>query len=142
MRIVLTFLLYFALSANAAFAAEKVYNAQTATLDNGMQVVVIPVHRTPAITQMVWYKVGAADEPQGISGIAHFLEHLMFKGTPNIQPGVFSKNIQRMGGHDNAFTSWDYTAYFQTVPKEKLADVMRMESERMNSLTPKFSDIF
>lgn len=124
-----------------AAAAEHVYNAQTATLDNGMQIVVIPVHRTPAITHMVWYKAGAGEEPYGTSGIAHFLEHLMFKGTPNIAPGKFSKTIQQMGGNDNAFTSWDFTAYHQTLPKEKLSDVMRMESERMNDLTPKFSDV-
>jgi zinc protease len=125
-----------------AHASEKVYNAEEAVLENGMQVIVIPVHRTPAVTHMVWYKAGAAEEPQGTSGTAHFLEHLLFKGTPNVPAGQFSKTVQRMGGNDNAFTSWDYTAYFQTVPKEKLADVMRMEAERMNDLTPKLSDVY
>lgn len=127
---------------SSAQAADKVYNAQTAELANGMQVVVIPVHRTPALTHMVWYRVGAGDEPWGVSGTAHFLEHLMFKGTLAVSAGKFSETVQRMGGNDNAFTAWDYTAYFQTVPKEKLADVMRMESERMNDLTPKLADVY
>src|SRR5262249_17964388 len=128
--------------AQPALAAERVYNAQTATLANGMQVVVIPVHRTPAVTHMVWYKAGAGEEPFGISGIAPFLEHLMFKGTPNAPAGQFSKLVQRMGGNDNAFTSWDYTAFHQTVPREKLGDVMRMEAERMNDLTPKIEEVY
>ncbi len=124
-----------------ASSAQRVFDAQTATLPNGMKVVVIPVHRTPAVTHMVWYKAGAGEEPTGVSGTAHFMEHLMFKGTPGVPVGQFSKTIQRMGGNDNAFTSWDYTAYHQTVPKEKLGDVMRMEAERMNDLTPKLADI-
>jgi zinc protease len=132
----------FTLLAGHTFAAEKVYNAQTATLQNGMQIVVVPVHRAPAVTHMVWYKAGAADEPWGISGTAHFMEHLMFKGTPQVPSGEFSARVQRMGGNDNAFTSHDYTAYFQSVPVEKLGDVMRMEAGRMNDLTPKLSDIF
>lgn len=125
-----------------ASAADRVYNAQVGRLDNGMIIVVVPVHRTPAVTHMIWYKAGAGEEPWGQSGIAHFLEHLMFKGTPGIAPGQFSKMIQRMGGNDNAFTSWDYTAFFQTVPRERLGDVMKMEAERMNDLTPKIDDIF
>ncbi|NBX65589.1 MAG: insulinase family protein [Proteobacteria bacterium] len=137
-----SFLLVFLAWAATAHASDKVYNAQHATLDNGMQVIVIPVHRTPAVTHMVWYMAGAAEEPQGISGTAHFLEHLLFKGTPRVPAGKFSEIVQRMGGNDNAFTSWDYTAFFQTVPKEKLADVMAMEAERMNDLTPKLSDVY
>ncbi|HEY8963707.1 MAG TPA: pitrilysin family protein [Alphaproteobacteria bacterium] len=119
----------------------KVYNAQTAVLDNGMEIVVVPIHRTPAVTHMVWYKAGAGEEKPGAKGVAHFLEHLMFKGTPHIPTGKFSEIIQQMGGDDNAFTSWDYTAYYQIVPKDKLADVMRMESERMNDMTPPFKEI-
>jgi len=126
---------------SGAYASDKVYNAQTATLDNGMQVVVVPIHRTPAITHMVWYRAGAGEETAEAKGVAHFLEHLMFKGTPKIPSGEFSEIIQQMGGNDNAFTSWDYTAYFQTVPKDKLADVMRMESERMNHMMPPFKEI-
>jgi zinc protease len=103
-------------------------------LDNGMQIVVIPDNRVPVVTHMVWYRVGAADEPPGKSGIAHFLEHLMFKGTETIAPGEFSKTIARWGGQDNAFTSQDVTAYFQRIAKERLEDVMRMEADRMVNL--------
>ena len=90
-------------------------------LANGMQVVVIPDHRAPVVTHMVWYRVGAADEPQGESGIAHFLEHLMFKSTDKIPAGEFSKIVARLGGQDNAFTGHDATAYFQRIAKEQLA---------------------
>ena len=118
-------------------AVAKIYNAETMTLDNGMQVVVISNHRAPVVTHMLWYKVGAADEPQGdgVSGAAHFLEHLMFKGTKAIAPGQFSKIIRGMGGEDNAFTSWDYTAYFQSVAKDKLPIVMALEADRMINIT-------
>ncbi|MCB1479356.1 MAG: insulinase family protein [Rhodobiaceae bacterium] len=104
------------------------------TLKNGMQVVVIPDHRAPVVTHMVWYKVGAADEPVGQAGIAHFLEHLMFKGTPANPNGAFSKYVASVGGQENAFTSSDYTAYFQRVAKEHLADMMRLEADRMENL--------
>ena len=105
------------------------------TLGNGLQVLVIPDHRAPVVTQMIWYKVGAADEPRGSSGIAHFLEHLMFKGTEAIPPGQFSKIVARNGGEDNAFTNHDVTAYFQRVAKDRLPTVMVMEADRMaNSL--------
>jgi zinc protease len=103
-------------------------------LDNGMEVVVVPDRRAPVVTHMVWYRVGAADEPQGKSGIAHFLEHLMFKGTEKIPAGEFSKIVARLGGQDNAFTSQDITAYFQRVAKDKLPQVMSMESDRMTNL--------
>lgn len=126
-------------AAPAAFAG--VYDAQEAMLDNGMRVVVIPVHRTPAVTHMVWYKNGAADEPYGQSGIAHFLEHLMFKGSSLIKPGEFSRIVKKFGGNDNAFTSWDYTAYFQTVPVSKLENVMRMEADRMATLNPPLDQV-
>jgi zinc protease len=103
-------------------------------LDNGLEVVVVPDTRAPVVTHMVWYKVGAADEPQGKSGIAHFLEHLMFKGTDKVPPGEFSKIVARLGGQDNAFTSQDITSYFQRVAKEKLLQVMEMEADRMANL--------
>ncbi len=103
-------------------------------LDNGLEVVVVPDHRAPVVTHMVWYRVGAADEPQGKSGIAHFLEHLMFKGTDKIPAGEFSKIVARLGGQDNAFTSQDITSYFQRVAKEKLPQVMGMEADRMANL--------
>lgn len=104
------------------------------TLDNGLQVVVIPDHRAPVVTHMIWYKVGAADEPKGVSGIAHFLEHLMFKSTEKIPLGEFSKIVARLGGQDNAFTGHDVTSYFQRISKERLKTVMEMEADRMVNL--------
>lgn len=104
------------------------------TLENGLQVLVIEDHRAPAVTQMVWYRTGAADEAPGHSGIAHFFEHLMFKGTDDIAPGAFSGQIEAQGGNDNAFTSWDYTAYFQRLAADRLDMVMRMEADRMRDL--------
>ena len=103
-------------------------------LDNGMRVVVIPDHRAPVVQHMVWYRVGSSDEVRGKSGIAHFLEHLMFKGTEKLGPGQFSKIIARNGGQDNAFTSNDSTAYFQSVAKDRLPLVMEMEADRMVNL--------
>lgn len=120
-----------ALPARTAQAAPTVSHFK---LKNGMEVVVIPDHRVPVATHMVWYKVGAADEQRGVSGIAHFLEHLMFKGTEKIAPGEFSKIIARNGGKDNAFTGQDATAYFQRVAKDRLPLVMEMEADRMVNL--------
>jgi len=110
-------------------------------LDNGLEVVVVPDRRAPVVTHMVWYRAGGADEPQGKSGIAHFLEHLMFKGTDTIPAGEFSKIVARLGGQDNAFTAQDITAYFQRVAKEKLPDVMRMEADRMANLRLEDKDV-
>lgn len=106
----------------------------TFMLDNGMQVVVIEDRRAPVVTHMVWYKVGAADEPRGKSGIAHFLEHLMFKGTEKVPPGEFSNTIARNGGRENAFTSYDYTGYYQRVARDRLPLVMELEADRMTGL--------
>lgn len=111
-----------------------VFHPETFTLSNGMQVVVVNNPRVPVVTHMVWYKVGAADEEPGRSGIAHFLEHLMFKGTDELAPGEFSRIVARHGGRDNAFTSWDYTAYFQNVASDRLELVMKMEADRMADL--------
>ncbi len=130
----LTFTMMTALSAMALAPAVAKPKVSSFVLDNGMQVVVIPDHRAPVVTHMVWYRVGAADEPPGKSGIAHFLEHLMFKGTRKIGPGEFSKIIARNGGQDNAFTNQDVTAYFQRVAKDRLALVMEMEADRMSNL--------
>jgi zinc protease len=112
----------------------KVFDPETFTLDNGLQVVVITNRRAPIITQMVWYKVGAADEAPGETGLAHFLEHLMFKGTDKLGPGEFSQIIAANGGTENAFTSWDYTAYYQTVARDRLEIVMQHEADRMTNL--------
>src|SRR5579883_2391393 len=124
-RILLLSALVLTVAATASWAAAETapagaatatrFGAQGFTLANGLQVVVIPNHRVPAVTQMVWYKVGAADEPPGKSGIAHFLEHLMFKGTQAVGPGMFSRIVAQNGGRDNAFTSEDYTVFHQTV---------------------------
>ena len=104
------------------------------TLPNGLQVVVIPDHRAPIVTHMIWYRVGAADDPPGKSGIAHFLEHLMFKGTKAHPAGEFSGRVSEMGGAENAFTTNDATAYHQTIAKDQLASVMAFESDRMEGL--------
>ncbi len=115
-------------------AIAGIFNPETATLDNGMKVIVIPKHSAPVVTHMVWYKVGSVDEPQGKSGIAHFLEHLMFKGTPKYPNGQFSEIVARNGGQENAFTSLDYTGYFQSIAKDRLDLVMELESDRMRNL--------
>lgn len=117
-------------------AHAKTFNAETFTLSNGLQVVVIPNHRAPVVTHMLWYKVGAADELPGASGMAHYFEHLMFKGTETLEPGEFSKTVKKLGGNDNAFTGQDYTAYFQSVSVEHLPKVMQMEADRMFHLSP------
>jgi zinc protease len=103
-------------------------------LANGMELVVIPDHRAPVVTHMVWYRNGSADDPAGKSGIAHFLEHLMFKGTAKHPLGVFSEAVAEIGGQENAFTSMDYTAYFQRAAKEHLGRLMEFESDRMTGL--------
>ena len=104
------------------------------TLANGLEVVVIPDRRAPVVTHMVWYKVGAADETPGKSGLAHFLEHLLFKGTAKNPAGRFSKEIAAVGGQENAFTSQDYTGYFQRVAREHLKAMMEFEADRMTNL--------
>lgn len=103
-------------------------------LENGMEVVVIPDHRAPVVTHMVWYRNGSADDPAGKSGIAHFLEHLMFKGTEAHPQGAFSEAVAEVGGQENAFTSTDYTAYFQRTSKEHLGMLMGFEADRMTGL--------
>ncbi|SEM61709.1 zinc protease [Loktanella fryxellensis] len=113
----------------------------TFTLDNGMEVVVIEDHRAAVAVQMVWYRAGSADEPVGQSGVAHFLEHLLFKGTDTLAPGEFSSTVAANGGSDNAFTSYDYTAYFQRVAADRLPLMMQMESDRMENLAIGEGDI-
>lgn len=116
--------------------SQGVFLAETFTLANGLQIVVLPNHRAPVISHMVWFRVGAADEPRGKSGIAHFLEHLMFKGTETTPPGEYSKRVRALAGQDNAFTSWDYTAYYVSIAKAQLENIMTMEADRMRSLAP------
>jgi zinc protease len=118
----------------ASQAEARVFDPETFTLDNGLQVVVVTNRRAPIVTHMVWYKVGAADETAGESGNAHFLEHLMFKGTDKLGPGEFSDIIALNGGSENAFTSYDYTGYYQTVARGRLEIVMEHEADRMANL--------
>jgi zinc protease len=121
-------------SAAGAAPLEFAADATSFTLANGLQVVVIPDHRAPIVTHMVWYKAGAADEVRGKSGIAHFLEHMMFKGTAAHPAGEFSATVTSVGGNENAFTTDDYTAYHQTVAKQHLALMMEFEADRMANL--------
>ena len=130
----LFFALFIMASCVPSQAPAKVFNAQSFKLDNGLEVIIIPNNRAPVITSMVWYKVGAADEPQGLSGMAHYFEHLMFKGTDTLAPGEFSRIVKKLGGNDNAFTGQDYTAYFQTIAVEHLDKMMAMEADRMMNL--------
>ena len=116
-------------------ARAQQFGAESFSLANGLQVVVLPNHRVPAVTQMVWYKIGAADDPRGKSGSAHFLEHLMFKGTRTHPPGEFSALISKSGGRNNAFTSEDVTVFHETVAKDRLELVMQLEADRMTGLT-------
>lgn len=113
---------------------DGVFNPETATLENGLELVVIANHRSPVVTHMIWYKAGAADEEPGHSGAAHLLEHLMFKGTKTRGPGEFSAIVSRNGGQENAFTSWDFTAYHQSVANDRLPLVMALEADRMTNL--------
>ncbi|WP_404438559.1 M16 family metallopeptidase [Bradyrhizobium daqingense] len=131
------------LTAGASLAQTTVTSPPPAsfTLSNGMQVVVIPDRRTPVVTEMIWYKVGSADETPGKSGLAHFLEHLMFKGTSKHPAGEFSQTVLRVGGNENASTSVDYTNYFQRVPKEQLPTMMEFEADRMTGLVLKDENV-
>ncbi len=132
----LTFVLasLFAMAFACQVSAAPATNVSYFKLANGLEVVVIPDRRTPVITHMVWYKVGSADEPAGKSGIAHFLEHLMFKGTKKNPAGKFSKMVSSIGGQENAFTTSDYTGYFQRTAREHLKLLMEFEADRMTGL--------
>jgi zinc protease len=123
-----------ALRPAGAETAKGVFQPETFTLANGLQVVVVTNRRAPVVLHMMWYKVGAADEPPGKSGIAHFLEHLMFKGTKALPSGMFSKIVANNGGQENALTSSDYTAYYQSVARDRLETVMKIEADRMANL--------
>ncbi|MBL4739569.1 MAG: insulinase family protein [Sneathiella sp.] len=122
------------INASIAETIPPLFDPKTLTLENGLEVVVIEDHRAPVVTHMVWYKIGSADEPSGKSGIAHFLEHLMFKGTKTVPSGEFSSIVAKNGGQDNAFTSLDYTAYFQNASVDKLPLLMEIEADRMSNL--------
>ncbi|MCK6409033.1 MAG: insulinase family protein [Thauera sp.] len=117
-----------------AFAAPALANPFETTLANGMKVIVKEDRRAPSVVHMVWYRAGAMDEPDGVSGVAHVLEHMMFKGTREVGPGEFNKRVAAVGGRDNAFTGKDYTAYFQQVPPAHLPAMMALEADRMKNL--------
>ncbi len=105
-------------------------------LENGLKVRVVEYHRAPVVTHMLWFKTGAADDPPGYSGVAHYLEHMMFKGTPTVPDGEYTRRIEEMGGEHNAFTGMDFTAYYVTIAKERVPDVMKLEADRMQHLKP------
>ena len=106
--------------------------AQQFTLKNGMALIVKPDRRAPTAVHMLWVRVGAMDEVDGASGVAHVLEHMMFKGTPTVKAGDFSRQVAALGGRENAFTAKDYTGYYQQIPSNRLEDVMRLESDRLS----------
>ncbi|MEN8841805.1 MAG: pitrilysin family protein [Octadecabacter sp.] len=134
MRLLAAALALFATSATA----EEVTTYQ---LDNGMDVVVIEDHRAPVVVHMLWYRAGSADEPVGSSGVAHYLEHLLFKATDTVESGEFQRIVAENGGSDNAFTSYDYTGYFQRVAADRLPLMMQYEADRMNNLVLTEEDI-
>ncbi|MCB1335132.1 MAG: insulinase family protein [Roseivivax sp.] len=138
-RAVLALPLLFGLSQAQAQGTDE--QVTTFTLENGMQVVLIEDHRAPVVSHMVWYRAGSADETPGRSGVAHFLEHLLFKGTKTLAPGEFSKVVAANGGTDNAFTNFDQTAYYQRVAADRLGLMMKMEADRMVNLQLDAEDI-
>lgn len=126
--------------AAAVCAAPVLANPYETRLDNGLRVIVKEDRRAPTAVHMVWYRIGSMDEVDGTSGVAHVLEHMMFKGTPTVGPGEFNKRVAAAGGRDNAFTSRDYTAYFQQIPREKLGEMMALEADRMRHLNVNASE--
>ncbi len=118
-------------------AAEPV---ESYTLENGLEVIVIPNHRVPAVSHMIWYRIGAADDPLGKSGLAHYHEHMMFQGTEKLKRGEYSRSVADKGGDENAFTSYDATAYYIDIAKKELPLAMELEAERMKGLKPDPAD--
>ena len=127
-------ILFFLIFSQYSQVVSKIFNSKEFFLDNGLRVVLIENNRAPIVTQMIWYNVGSVDENYGKSGLAHFLEHLMFKGTKKFPTNYFSKFISSNGGSENAFTSFDYTAYYQTIPAEKIEKIIELEADRMQNL--------
>ena len=123
--------LLFALSLAALPALAQITEYR---LDNGMKVIVKEDHRAPVVVSQIWYKVGSSYEPDGVTGISHVLEHMMFKGTEKLGPGEFSRIISALGGNENAFTSRDYTAYFETLAVEHLERALELEADRMRNV--------
>jgi zinc protease len=123
------------LLAGAAPAQAKLFEPERFTLANGLEVVVLKDKRAPIVSQTIWYKAGAADEPPGRSGLAHLLEHMMFKGTRKVRSGEFSRTVANLGGRENAFTGHDWTAYYQIAASRHLETLMRLEADRMRNLS-------
>jgi len=123
------------LQAPHAHASASEQPIESFVLNNGMQVIVLPNHRVPAVNHMLWYRIGAADDPRGKSGLAHYHEHLMFKGSPRFSPGEYVKLINQNGGEQNAFTGYDATSYYVTIAKDRLPLAMELEADRMRGLT-------
>jgi len=121
----------FLVSSVAAAPEPKGVQAFQFALTNGMQVLVIPDHRAPVVTQMLWFRVGGVDDPPGISGLAHFFEHMMFRGTKKVPGDLFSTTIAKNGGEDNAFTTHDFTAFFERIAKDRLPLAMQLEADRL-----------
>ncbi|NVO08012.1 MAG: insulinase family protein, partial [Rhodoferax sp.] len=113
-----------------AGAAQPAASVRQYTLQNGMVLIVQPDHRAPTAVNMLWVRVGSMDEVDGTSGVAHVLEHMLFKGTPTVKAGEFSRRVAALGGRENAFTSKDYTGFYQQIPANRLEDVMRLEADR------------
>jgi len=136
LMLLLAFLLADAVAAGAAAGTPAAAGPAVSsfTLSNGLEVVVVQDHRAPVVTHMVWYKVGAADETPGKSGLAHFLEHLMFKGTTKNPGSAFEADVAEIGGQENAFTASDYTGFYERVPREHLKEMMALEADRMTGL--------
>jgi zinc protease len=128
-------LILFFLTFFSKLQSEGIYNSKSFQLKNGMKVVVVENKRAPVVSQMIWYNFGSGVEEKGKSGLAHFMEHLMFKGTKKFPDNYYSNFISRIGGSENAFTSYDYTAYYQIFPKYELEKIMQMEADRMANLT-------
>lgn len=118
----------------AALAADEAFKAHEFKLENGMQVVVIPDHRAPVVTHQIWFKTGSADDPRDAGGIAHFFEHLMFRGTPKVPDQEFDAIISRNGGNNNATTYYDRTVYYERIAADRLALVMELDADRMENL--------
>jgi zinc protease len=132
----LRFSFFLLISCSAAWGAPEAApsNTHEFVLANGLKLIVREDHRAPTVAHMVWYRAGSMDEVNGKTGVAHVLEHMMFKGTDKVKSGEFSRLVAAVGGRENAFTSRDYTAYFQQVEKSKLDEVMRLEADRMSNL--------
>ena len=131
----LTSLIFLFILFSTSVFAKKIFNAKSFELRNGLKVIVIENKRAPVVAQMLWYNFGSGVEENGKSGLAHFMEHLMFKGTKKFPDSYYSDFISKIGGSENAFTSYDYTAYYQVFPKYELEKIMQMESDRMVNLT-------